>query len=200
MRNRWFLIILSIVVIPVSMTCVKIVQYAQESKEQIYDLHRHIVNALSLNTTTYFQQLNMRLAFAPLLARTRQWGEQVSILNNALMANNDFACVALLDAQGKELAKAFDSKLHHFVAPLDVSHQDLFLRVAKDRHADTGSVYEQEGQSFFDILYPLENGEWMYVTIRWDSLKKVLFDQQVGKLGFIWLIDEAGRIAGDSQN
>ena len=79
MRNRWFLIILSIVVIPVTMTCVKIVQYAQESKVQIFDLHRHIVNALSLNTTTYFQQLNMRLAFAPLLARTRQWGEQVSI-------------------------------------------------------------------------------------------------------------------------
>jgi len=76
MRNRWFLIILSIVVIPVTMTCVKIVQYAQESKTQIFDLHRHIVNALSLNTTAYFQQLNVRLAFAPLLARTRQWGNR----------------------------------------------------------------------------------------------------------------------------
>ena len=111
MRNRWFLIILAIVVIPVTMTCVKIIQYAQESKQQIYDLHRHIANALSLNTNTYFQQLNMRLAFAPLLARTRQWGEQVSILNNALMSNSDFACVALVNSQGKELAKAFDSKL-----------------------------------------------------------------------------------------
>src|ERR1700690_663692 len=141
MRNRWFLIILSIVVIPVSMTCVKIVQYAQESKEQIYDLHRHIVNALSLNTTTYFQQLNMRLAFAPLLARTRQWGEQVSILNNALMTNNDFACVALLSSDGKEMAKAFDSKLHYLVAPLDLSRNALFLKVVPDRHADTGAVY-----------------------------------------------------------
>ncbi len=200
MRNRWFLIILAIVVIPVTMTCVKIIQYARESKEQIYDLHRHIVNALSLNTNTYFQQLNMRLAFAPLLSRTRQWGEQVSILNNALMSNNDFACVALLNTQGKELAKAFDSKLHHFVPPLDVSHQDLFLKVSQDRHADTGAVYEEEGQSFFDILYPLENGEWMYVTIRWDSLKKTLFDQQVGQKGFIWLLEETGTIAGDSRN
>ena len=66
--------------------------------------------------------------------------------------------------------------------------------------ADTGAVYERDGQSFFDIMYPLENGEWMYVAIRWESLKKVLFDQQVGKRGFIWLIDEAGLIAGDSQN
>jgi len=107
-RNRWFLIILAIVVIPVTMTCVKIIEYAQESKEQVYDLHRHIVNALTLNTNTYFQQLNMRLAFAPLLARTPQWGEQVSILNNALMSNPDFACVALLNSSGKELAKAFD--------------------------------------------------------------------------------------------
>src|SRR5882672_278646 len=118
MRNRWFLIILAIVVIPVTMTCFKIVEYAQESKEQIYDLHRHIVNALSLNTNSYFQQVNTRLAFAPLLARTRQWGEQVSILNNALMSNSDFACVALVNSEGRELAKAYDSKLHDFIAPL----------------------------------------------------------------------------------
>src|ERR1700690_1203810 len=129
MRNRWFLIILAIVVIPVTMTCVKIIQYARESKEQIYDLHRHIVNALSLNTNTYFQQLNMRLAFAPLLSRTRQWGEQVTILNNALMANNDFACVALITNQGKELAKAYDSKIQHFRPPLDLSNNELFKKV-----------------------------------------------------------------------
>ena len=101
MRNRWFLIILAIVVIPVTMTCVKIIEYAQESKEQVYELHRHIAHALSLNTNSYFQQLNMRLAFAPLLARTRQWGEQVSILNNALLSNTDFACVALSGCQGQ---------------------------------------------------------------------------------------------------
>src|SRR5262245_44772312 len=141
MRNKWFLIILAIVVIPVTMTCVKIVQYAQESKSQIYDLHKHIVTALSLNTTTYFQQLNMRLAFAPLLARTREWGEQVSILNNALLTNNDFACVALLNPQGKELAKAFDSKLRYLVPSLDVSQSPLYQRVIADRHADTGAVY-----------------------------------------------------------
>src|SRR5262245_34561464 len=98
MKNRWFISILAIVVIPVTMTCVKIIQYSRESREQIYDLHRHIVNALSLNTSTYFQQLNMRLAFAPLLARSHQWGEQVAILNNSLMSNDDFACVALVSA------------------------------------------------------------------------------------------------------
>jgi signal transduction histidine kinase/HAMP domain-containing protein len=200
MRNRWFLTILSIVVIPVSMTCVKIVQYARESRSQVYDLHQHIVNALALNTTTYFQQLNMRLAFAPLLARTHEWGEQVSILNNALMSNNDFACVALLGPDGKELAKAFDSKLQYLTAPLDLSRNPLFLKVAPDRRADTGSVYQKEGLSFFDILYPLEDGNWMYLSIRWDSLKKILFDQQVGKRGFIWLIDEGGMIAGDSHD
>src|SRR5664279_2690857 len=153
MRSRWFLIILSIVVIPVSMTCVKIIQYARESKEQVYDLHRHIVNALSLNTTTYFQQLNMRLAFAPLLSRTPQWGEQVGILNNALMSNSDFACAALLGPDGRELAKAFDSKLHYLVAPLDLSRSALYQKVSPDHRADTGSVYQKEGVSFFDILY-----------------------------------------------
>ncbi len=200
MKNKWFAIILAIVVIPVSMTCVKIVQYGKESKEQIYDLHHHIVNALSLNTNSYFQQLNMRLAFGPLLSRTHLWGEQVSILNNALMSNNDFACVALVNSQGKELAKAFDTKLKDFRLPLDLSQNKLFLRVIGDRHADTGAVYEREGQSFFDILYPLEGGDWMFVSVRWESLKKILFDQQVGKRGFIWLVDETGTIAGDSQN
>src|SRR6185295_13112575 len=111
--------------------------------EQVYDLHRHIVNALSLNTDTYFQQLNLRLAFAPLLARTHQWGEQVAILNNAVLSNNDFACVALINAQGKELAKAFDSKLHDFVAPLDLSQNSLFLKASVGRNADTGKVYER---------------------------------------------------------
>src|SRR5947208_845601 len=100
MSRKWFITILAIVVIPVSMTCWKIVQYARESKVQVFELHRHIVHALSLNTTSYFQQLNMRLAFAPLLARSHNWGEQLGILNNALMSNSDFACVALLDPKG----------------------------------------------------------------------------------------------------
>ncbi len=200
MRNRWFLIILAIVVIPVTMTSVKIVQYTRESRSQVYDLHHHIVNALSLNTSSYFQQLNMRLAFAPLLARTRKWDEQVALLNNALLSNSDFTCVALLNSEGREKAKAFDSKRSELMAPLNFSNNKFFLSVVASRNADTGSVYEKNGKSYFDILYPLENGEWMYVSVRWESLKKILFDQQVGEKGYIWLLDTQGSVAGDSQN
>src|SRR5262245_52165759 len=171
------------------MTCVKIIQYTRESRTQVFELHSHIVNALSLNTTTYFQQLNMRLAFAPLLARTRQWGEQVSVLNNALLSNNDFACVALVSTAGKELVKAFDSKLQYLRPELNLSKNPLFQKVNPGRQADAGQVYEKEGQSFFDIFYPLENGEWIYVVVRWDALKKILFDQQVGSQGFIRVVD-----------
>jgi signal transduction histidine kinase/HAMP domain-containing protein len=199
-RNRWFLVILAIVVIPVTMTCIKIIQYTQESKGQVYELHHHIVSALNQNTSTYFQQLNMRLAFAPLLARTREWGEQISILNNALLSNSDFACVALLNSQGKELAKAYDSKIAEFRSPLNLAGNKLFLEVKQHRQADTGSVYEREGKSYFDILYPLENQTWMYVSIRWEALKKMFFDQQVGKAGYIWILDTQGVIVGDSQN
>ena len=65
MPRKWFLIILSIVIIPVSMISWKIMEYARENKLQVAELHRHIVHALSLNTTAYFMQLNTRLAFAP---------------------------------------------------------------------------------------------------------------------------------------
>jgi PAS domain S-box-containing protein len=198
MRRKWFAIILLIVVIPVSMTCWKIVQYARESKTQVYILHRHIVHALSLNITTYFQQLNMRLAFAPLLARTSIWSEQVAVLNSALMANTDFACVALLDAEGKEKAKAYDTALSFLAPAIDYSSNPLFQRVQKNRGADAGNVYERNGQSYFDILYPLENKQWMLVAVRWESLKRLLFDQQVGTKGYIWLIDDTGRVVGDS--
>ncbi len=199
MPRKWFLIILAIVVIPVTMTCWKIFQYVHESKAQVMDLHRHIAHALSLNTSTYFEQLNMRLAFAPLLARSQQWGEQVGILNNALMSNNDFACVALLDPAGKEKAKAFDAALDHLKEPLNYSRNPLYQKVLTTRTADTGSVYEKNGQSFFDILYPLENGDWMLVVVRWEALRNTLFDQQVGDQGFIWLIDDSGRIVADSR-
>jgi PAS domain S-box-containing protein len=198
MPRKWFFILLAIVVIPVSMTCWKVVQYAQESKQQIFSLHQHIVHALSLNTTTYFQQLNMRLAFAPTLARSHSWGDQVSILNNALLSNNDFACVALLDLGGHEKAKAFDASLRNLAAPLDYSRDPLFRKIQNSRIADAGAVYERQGQSFFDILYPLEDGQWMLVSVRWEALKKLLFDQQVGKTGAIWLIDDRGRVVGDS--
>src|SRR5258708_3544646 len=89
-----YLMIVAIVVVPVSRTCWKIVEYARASKQQVFELHGHIVHGLALNTTTYFQQLNTRLAFAPLLGRTSIWSEQSAILNNALLGNTDFACVA----------------------------------------------------------------------------------------------------------
>jgi signal transduction histidine kinase/HAMP domain-containing protein len=197
-RRKWFIVLLAIVVIPVTMTCWKVVQYAQESKAQVFTLHRHIVHALASNTTTYFQQLNMRLAFAPLLARTRSWVEQVAILNNALMSNSDFACVALLDSTGHEKAKAFDATLTGLNAKLDYSRNPFFQRVLLSRSADAGPVYERNAQSFFDILYPLENNDWMLVSVRWEALKALLFDQQVGNEGYIWLIDDTGRIVADS--
>ena len=190
--------VIAIVVIPVTMTCWKIVQYARVSKTQVFDLHHHIVHTLALNTTAYFNQLNMRLAFAPLLARSHNWSEQLSILNNALMSNSDFACVALFDDQGKEKAKAYDATLAFFARPLDYATNPLFRKVQRTQAADAGAVYEKNAMSFFDILYPLENGRWMLVAVRWESLKNLLFDQQVGKEGFIWLLEEAGRVVGDS--
>ena len=199
MPRKIFLFIMLIVVVPVSMTCWKIVQYAAVSKAQVYDLHHHIAHTLALNTTAYFQQLNMRLAFAPLLARSNIWSEQVSVLNNALLSNSDFACVALLDANGKERMKAFDAALGFFNIPLDYSQNPFFLQVQKKQSADTGSVYENNKQSFFDIIYPLSNGSYLLVSVRWESLKNLLFDQQVGNEGSIWLIDELGRIVGDSK-
>src|SRR3954471_18178637 len=107
MPRKWFIIIMAIVIIPVTMTSWKVIQYSRESRAQVIELHNHIVHAISLNTVSYFQQLNMRLAFAPLLARTRVWGEQVTLLNNALLSNSDFSLVALLDKNGKEMAKAY---------------------------------------------------------------------------------------------
>jgi two-component system sensor histidine kinase VicK len=198
--RKLFIAVLAIVVIPVSMTCWKIVQYARASKSQIFDLHHHIVHTLALNTTTYFNQLNMRLAFAPLLTRSKVWSEQLSILNNALMSNTDFACVALLDPKGKEKAKAFDSSLTLFALPIDYSQNALFAKVVQSQSADAGAVYEKNGASFFDILYPLENGQFMMVAVRWESLKNLLFDQQVGQGGFIWLMEETGRVVGDSHH
>jgi len=197
--KKWFLIILAIVIIPVTMICWRVVQYARESKSQVIELHRHIVYAMGLSSNTYFQQLNMRLAFAPLLARTKEWGQQVNLLNSALLSNNDFASAALLDPLGREKAKAFDSKLGFLRAPIDYASNPLFRSVSLKRTADTGEVYEREGSSFFDLLYPIENGDWLLITIRWDSLKKLLFDQEVGQHGFIWVLDMSGRIVGDSR-
>ena len=199
MPRKWFLIILAIVIIPVTMVSWKILEYVRENRQQVVDLHRHIVHALSLNTGAYFQQLNTRLAFAPLLARTPGWGEQINILNNALLANNDFAGAALLDAHGHEKAKAFDTKLEFLRPALDYSSNPLFQKREYQPAADTGPVYQREGLSFFDVLYPLENGDWLLVVVRWDALKSLLFDQQVGHKGYIWVIEEnGGRIVGDS--
>ncbi len=194
-----YLTVLGIVVVPVTMTCWKIVQYARVSKAQISDLHHHITRTLTLNTTAYFNQLNMRLAFAPLLARAKVWSDQLAVLNNTLMSNNDFACVALLDTHGKEIVKARDGALNFLQKPLDYSAHPLFLNVKESQSADTGPVYEVGPYSFFDILYPLEGGNLILVVVRWEALKKLLFEEQVGEQGFIWVLDETGRVIGDSR-
>ena len=50
-------------------------------------------------------------------------------------------------------------------------------------------------------VYPLETGQWMYVAIRWDSLKKnPLLTNRSAISGIYGWIDETGTIAGDSHN
>jgi signal transduction histidine kinase/HAMP domain-containing protein len=198
-RLMLYLTVLAIVVVPVTMTCWKIVQYSRVSKAQVFDLHHHIAHTLAVNTTAYFNQLNMRLAFAPLLTRAHGWAEQLAVLNNALMSNNDFACASVLDEGGKEKVKAHDGSLEFLRTPLDYSANPMFLKGQIARIADTGPVYERGGVSFFDILYPLENGQWLLIVVRWDALKKLLFEERVGEKGFIWVIDEKGRVVADSQ-
>src|SRR5258706_206266 len=73
-----------------------------------------------------------------------------------------------------------------------------YSRVSKAQIADPGPVYERGSLSFFDIIYPLENGQFLLITVRWESLKKLLFEEKVGERGFIWVMDEAGRVVGDS--
>jgi signal transduction histidine kinase/HAMP domain-containing protein len=98
-----------------------------------------------------------------------------------------------------EKAKAFSTN-HSFFSPrIDYTGRPLFARVKKSRTPDTGEVYEKQGTSFFDILYPLENGQFMLVAVRWDLFRKLLFDQEVGKSGSIWVLDEKGRVIGDSR-
>ena len=142
----------------------------------------------------------MRMAFAPLLVRSPQlvrfkW--RFSTAKTRCSGLHDFACVALLDANGHEHTKAYDSTLSYLNAPIDYSRNPLFLKDVPQTHAaHTGTVYVRNGQSFFDVLYPLENGQWMLTSVRWDSLKKVIFDQQVGLKGYIWLVDDTGQIIG----
>jgi len=75
MRNRCSQSSSPLFVIPVSITFVKVHELRRNPRRRFKYLHRHIVNALSLSTNAYYQG-HMRLAFAPLLARTRV-GEQV---------------------------------------------------------------------------------------------------------------------------
>src|SRR5262249_31232752 len=111
----------------------------------------------------------------------------------------DFACVALLDAQGKEKAKAHDGSLTFLNKPLDYANNALFNKVTVAGTPDTGAGYSLGDMSFFDILFPVQNGPLMFGLLRSDALRKVLFEEQVGQQGYIRVIDEGGRVVGDSR-
>lgn len=196
---RFFFIILGAALIPLLLTTLWLLRYQSVAKKNALELHRGLADFGAQTVASHIQNLNKRLAFTLDLQRIKRavgmgFVEEFKVLQQVTNANPDFVLLSILDTGGKETLKLADAKIFPDPGYKDRSGENLFVEAKKTGRVVTGPVVLIDGTPVMNLVYPLEQAGYVYLTVSlrelWEKLKK----QRVGLSGWIVLVDDSGRV------
>lgn len=196
---RFFFIILGAALIPLLLTSLWLLRYQSVAKKNALELHRGLADFAAQTVTSHIQNLNKRLAFTLDLQRIKRavgmgFVEEFKVLQQVTNANPDFVLLSVLDLGGKETLKLADARIFPDPGYKDRSREDVFLEAKRTGRVVTGPVSLIDGTPVMNLVYPLEQAGYVYLTVSlrelWEKIKK----QRVGLSGWIVLVDDSGRV------
>lgn len=194
--HRFFLIISGVAITPLLIVSAYLFHYQRMAKENTLEFHQQLAGFSADLIADYMAGLNRKLAFAPDLERAAAVDqmEQFKVIQQALVANSDFAVLSVTDPGGMETVKAASSKFQTEMNPLDRSKDPTWVEVSENGLVEVGPVHELSGTPVFNVVYPLKTGDFAFLTVNLSGLWKKLQSPKIGKSGKIVVVDEKGEV------
>ena len=195
--SKFLFVIIIISIVPLVIQGLKMMDINRSALEEVVmENHGHIAVSVAQDIDEFAGKLNLDLAFVlafeqfPGMTRSAQYKILFSVINR----NPEFGAVSLMDNTGREINKAVNTEL----AGEDTGYAfrgntDVFISARKTQTPQFSKLYYQHNIPHIDVVYPLSNsGHYVYVKVTLQKIWKKIKNIDIGKRGFIDIVDTQG--------
>lgn len=186
--SKLFKLFVTVVLLPLIPMALLLAYYQSRQKASLLENHYNLAEVVSSELPRYAEGLNDRLTFATSLVP--QLGDPAALerqLQTALQLRPQWRILAVLNAQGAEVARAFRAEIMPSISAeglLPPNKRDYRLR-ARLTHTD-GAIPSLE------FVYPLVEGYSLYGRESLTELTDRLAQMRIGQTGQVYLADPSG--------
>ncbi len=196
-RSQIIVVVVALSTIPLFLFGINAYHLAGQSYKSTDEIKNNLVINVSHKVENYFLQLNKSLSFTvPLEKRNLTDLSMINkILYNVLETHEKIAGIGYI--KGEEVLTYIGEDIK--VPPLKERVKILLSKFEKDERICISDSYNYKDNVLFDLVYPMEGGKFIYLTLTLKEIEKELQSNSIGYTGKFVIIKGNGRFfAGDS--
>lgn len=191
------IIMTGLAALPLALVGTKIIGINKHAtQDAILELHTKLVEKLSYQIDSDMKTLDtqLRLMVVYQLSQKVPWEDKEKYLVQLIEENPELVVsVALVDAQGNELIRAFSRQFESSDSPVNHA-QDPTFRAWASSGKESRKIRLAQSHAFLDIYYPFQKGFALFLTHSLEPIQSAVAKEQVGGTGYAFLVDAQGRI------
>jgi len=191
--RRFALVLGALALFPAGFLAFELVDIGQKGiQAAVLELHTKMAQQLAEQVDSFFKVNDDTLAFAlsSLQKRAAGRGDQ-ELLRRLIEAHADVVEIDILDAQGREIGKAFSPELSRDGSRRSFAAAEGLREAVRGRRR-TRRVVRYRGEPVLEMFYPMAPLVWARVLVSLRGLDAHIVSQQVGGTGFAVLVDNQG--------
>lgn len=195
LTTRFFLILLFIAVVPLSVSIVWNLRQFKSTTESFFELHRGLANLASSNVEEWFAGLNRSLAFlyeidSPVSSHRVN---EMKIIQQATATNSDIVALNMISKEGIDSFSLQSEKIKS-EKPLIAYQENLIKDARTTGKVALGEVICINSQPYFPLAYPLMDGRTVLLHFSLDKVWRRTNFEQTGKTGKVLLVKTDGSV------
>jgi len=190
---KFILIFVSISTIPLIIVSFRSNQILKPALRTLYlELHTKTITNIVTKIQTYFEILSTSLPFIEEIVSKPDlsWESKQSILETLININKNIVAISILDTNGKEKIKIYNSNflLKPFLEDLSKSNYFLNLKNSSLTSILTKPYISENGNYIIDSFYKKQNF-YIRISLSLSLLFEQIKDIRVGQTGAIFIVD-----------
>ncbi len=194
MFSRLFKLFIMVIITPLFITGVFLFYYQNHSKTEILENYKNLTALASDFFKQNIEDSYQKLDYLSRLDTSKQ-KEFLEEVKNTIYLNPQFTFIALLDKKGKNIVSV-NTEDDNFSVDLSTFP---YLNNISDKQVALGPLSLEDG-SDISILYPREDGQYIFALLDILPLMQKIENQEFGKSGGFYFLNQKGEIISFTSN
>ncbi|MDI6641563.1 MAG: cache domain-containing protein, partial [Elusimicrobiota bacterium] len=198
---KFAVIMILIVVTPLVFVGVRTVNINRDALQaSILELHTQLAKSYSGKVDFYLKEIQNEIPYITKIFSAHEvtYDTINAVLRTIVDTHENIVSISLVDAEGKEKTKVYNPKLVQEPKLLDLkSHQTFNLFKQNKLDCAISKLYysdEEKKDARLDLFFKINPNITVYIIVTLRELLNELYKIHIGKTGYAFLVDDAGKI------